>query len=49
MAANKAIMKLIGLDCGPVRPPLPQITSAQESAMQADLARIGFFEAIRVG
>ena len=49
MAANKAIMKLIGLDCGPVRQPLSQIASAQEAAMKADLERIGFFEAVRAG
>jgi N-acetylneuraminate lyase len=49
MSANKAIMKLIGLDCGPVRRPLSQITPAQEAALKADLARIGFFETIRAG
>ncbi|OAM89184.1 dihydrodipicolinate synthase family protein [Termitidicoccus mucosus] len=49
MSANKVIMKLIGLDCGPVRQPLSQITSAQEAALKADLERIGFFEAVRVG
>jgi N-acetylneuraminate lyase len=49
MPANKAIMKLIGLDCGPVRPPLPQITPAQEAALKADLEGIGFFDAIRAG
>jgi N-acetylneuraminate lyase len=48
MAANKVIMKFIGLDCGPVRQPLSQIAPDQEAALRADLERIGFFEEIRV-
>lgn len=46
LSANKAIMRLIGLDCGPIRQPLSQIDPAQEALMKADLESIGFFDAI---
>jgi N-acetylneuraminate lyase len=42
--AGKAIMKLVGLDCGPVRLPMRALTAAQESALRAELQAIGFFE-----
>jgi N-acetylneuraminate lyase len=42
--AGKAIMKLVGIDCGPVRLPLRTLTPAQEGALRAELAAQGFFE-----
>ena len=41
---GKTIMKLAGLDCGPCRPPLAEVSEAECSAIRADLERIGFFE-----
>jgi N-acetylneuraminate lyase len=42
--AGKAIMKLIGLDCGPVRLPMRALAPAEEVALRAALDAIGFFE-----
>jgi N-acetylneuraminate lyase len=39
----KAIMVLVGLDCGPLRLPLPTLSSQQVESLQADLQAIGFF------
>jgi N-acetylneuraminate lyase len=44
MAASKAMMKLAGAECGPVRPPLRNLTSGQFEQLRVDLERIGFFE-----
>lgn len=44
LSAGKAIMKLIGIDCGPVRLPLRAVTPATEAALRAELNAIGFFE-----
>ncbi|MSU24872.1 MAG: dihydrodipicolinate synthetase [Opitutus sp.] len=42
--AGKAIMKLIGIDCGPVRLPMRVLTAAQEGELRAALEAQGFFE-----
>jgi N-acetylneuraminate lyase len=42
--AGKAMMKLIGVDCGPVRLPLRTLTAEQEGALRAALDAQGFFE-----
>ncbi|HEX2860218.1 MAG TPA: dihydrodipicolinate synthase family protein [Lacunisphaera sp.] len=44
LPAGKAIMKLIGVDCGPVRLPLRALHPAEESALRAGLDACGFFE-----
>jgi N-acetylneuraminate lyase len=44
IAAQKAIMKMKGIDLGSVRPPLPFLTVAQTQALQAALTKEGFFE-----
>ena len=44
LPAGKTIMNVIGLDCGPVRLPLIDLTDAQREALRADLDRIGFFQ-----
>lgn len=43
-AAAKTAMKLVGVDCGPVRLPLARLDGAGEKALRADLERIGFFD-----
>ncbi len=42
-SAGKAIMKMIGLDCGPVRLPLRPLTDNECGQLRAELDRIGFF------
>jgi N-acetylneuraminate lyase len=42
--AGKAMMKLIGLDCGPCRLPLRTLSDEQCRSLRADLERVGFFE-----
>ena len=44
LVAGKAVMKLIGVDCGPVRLPLRPLSESQESELRSDLERIGFFD-----
>jgi N-acetylneuraminate lyase len=43
LPAMKSVMKLIGLDCGPLRLPLPSLTAAQEQELASALTSIGFF------
>ena len=40
----KAVMEMVGVDCGPVRPPLPQLTNEERSVLRAQLEVLGFFE-----
>ncbi len=42
LPAGKAMMKIIGLDCGPVRPPLRILTTAEFDSLRQDLDRGGF-------
>lgn len=44
LAAGKSVMKLIGLDCGPVRLPIKALTDRDEASLREGLQRIGFFE-----
>ena len=44
LPAMKSVMKLIGLDCGPLRLPLPSLTTLQEKELAASLDAIGFFD-----
>ena len=44
LAASKALMAMLGVDCGPVRLPLIQPGAAQLSALRANLDGIGFFD-----
>lgn len=41
--AGKAIMKMIGIDCGPVRLPLRNLSKEQCDELYTELDRIGFF------
>ena len=44
LPAAKAVMKILGVDCGPVRPPLINLTKEQTHTLQKELQKIGFFE-----
>jgi len=44
LPAMKSIMKLVGLDCGPLRLPLPSLSSQQERELEVALRAIGFFD-----
>lgn len=43
LAAGKAAMKLIGVDCGPVRLPLRRLEATQEAELRRELDQVGFF------
>ncbi|MCG6154383.1 dihydrodipicolinate synthase family protein [Rubinisphaera margarita] len=46
-AAQKTIMSLIGVDCGPPRLPNVPLTPERTEALRSDLEQIGFFDWIR--
>jgi N-acetylneuraminate lyase len=43
LAAGKAIMKTIGLDCGPTRLPLRPLDEPQQAKLRDELQSAGFF------
>lgn len=45
---GKAIMELIGIDCGPCRSPLQKFSVEEKKALKKDLSDIGFFDLIQV-
>lgn len=49
LPANKTIMRLSGIDCGPVRPPLTPLTDTQAESLRTELEAVGFFAAIGRG
>jgi N-acetylneuraminate lyase len=44
LVAGKMVMKLIGIDCGPVRLPLRQPGAAAEQSLRKELEQVGFFD-----
>jgi N-acetylneuraminate lyase len=42
LAAGKAMMSMLGLDCGPVRPPLRNLSAAELNAFRCELEQVGF-------
>jgi len=44
LPAGKAIMRMIGLDCGGVRPPLRDLSKGERDDLAAELQQIGFFD-----
>jgi N-acetylneuraminate lyase len=44
MAASKHVMRCLGIDCGPVRPPLPNLDDERRAQLQQALEEIRFFE-----
>jgi N-acetylneuraminate lyase len=47
LPAGKAVMKFIGLDCGPTRLPLSGLDDAGEMRLRGELEGVGFFDAIQ--
>jgi len=47
IVAGKAIMKLVGVDCGPVREPLDSLSESDLMKFEKELAAIGFFETLK--
>lgn len=45
--AQKAIMKMVGTDCGPSRLPVPTLSPSQYDALERELREMGFFEWIK--
>jgi N-acetylneuraminate lyase len=46
IAGGKAIMAMVGSDCGPPRPPLERLSSEQTAALRSELDQLDFFTAI---
>lgn len=44
MAAAKTVMGMIGVDCGPVRPPLRNLTRDERAGLAAELNRLDLFD-----
>lgn len=44
IAATKAVMQFIGLDCGAVREPLVNLNDPQKAALKSEIIRAGFFD-----
>jgi N-acetylneuraminate lyase len=47
LVSGKAIMKLIGIDCGPCRKPLGNLTAKDTQKLELELRDFGFFELIK--
>jgi N-acetylneuraminate lyase len=47
MGAAKAVMKMLGVDVGPARLPNGNLSAAQQTALRADLEKLGFFDWIK--
>ena len=43
LASQKAIMKMLGADCGPVRPPLRSLSPSEESRLYEQMAPLDIF------
>ncbi len=44
MAGLKAVLKMLGIDCGPSRLPLKTLNQSEYDALQVDLEAMGFFD-----
>ncbi len=44
LSASKAMMRMIGLDLGPCRPPLVDLTGHRYDELRAALEQVGFFQ-----
>jgi len=44
LPAAKLVMKIIGVNCGPAFPPLPNLAEPDASALEKELKDIGFFD-----
>ena len=43
-AGLKAMWEMVGVDCGPVRTPIPQASAAQIAELRKQLESFGFFD-----
>ncbi|MCX7935227.1 MAG: N-acetylneuraminate lyase, partial [Planctomycetota bacterium] len=43
ISAFKAVMRMVGVDCGPARPPLPAVMAEEQMSLRSGLERLGFF------
>ena len=48
LTASKAVMGMLGIDCGPVRLPLANLSADQLATLREKLAVLGFFEFAKV-
>jgi N-acetylneuraminate lyase len=48
IVSGKAIMAMVGVDCGPCRPPFGKFPAKKRDALRAELAKLGFFSAVKV-
>lgn len=48
LPAQKAMMKMVGVDCGPVRAPLLRLTESQYLDLEKELGAVGFFKALNL-
>lgn len=46
VAVSKAILRLLGVDVGPVRLPLTDVTPEQQASLAAELQAVGFFDVV---
>ena len=44
LPATKALMEMLGVPCGPARPPLGNLTETARASLKKELAEIGFFD-----
>ena len=44
LPAAKAVMDMLGVACGPARPPLGNLTETAKASLKAELEEIGFFD-----
>ena len=42
--AAKSVMAMVGVDCGPARPPLCTLSQESIGNLKLDLEKIGFFD-----
>ena len=47
LPAAKAVMEMLGVACGPARPPLTNLSDATKASLRGDLEEIGFFDWIK--
>lgn len=47
LPATKAVLEMIGVPCGPARPPLVNLSEADKDKLRSELEEIGFFDWIK--
>jgi N-acetylneuraminate lyase len=47
LVSGKALMGLIGIECGPCRKPLENLTAKETLKLERELSDLGFFEMIK--